>query len=40
MLVTDGDLAIEMLDKKSAKYSSRPTLQMGGELCEFAFRVL
>ncbi|KAF7967529.1 hypothetical protein HWV62_33982 [Athelia sp. TMB] len=32
LLVSDGDLAIEMLDKKSAKYSSRPVLQMGGEL--------
>ncbi|KZP25607.1 cytochrome P450 [Athelia psychrophila] len=32
MLISDGDLAIEMLDKKSAKYSSRPVLQMGGEL--------
>ncbi|KZP21003.1 cytochrome P450 [Athelia psychrophila] len=32
MLISDGDLAIEMLDKKSAKYSCRPVLQMGGEL--------
>lgn len=32
MIISDGKLAIEMLDKKSVKYSSRPTLPMGGEL--------
>ncbi|KAF7979163.1 hypothetical protein HWV62_43423 [Athelia sp. TMB] len=32
LLVSDGDLAVEMLGKKSLKYSSRPILQMGGEL--------
>lgn len=30
--ISDGNLAIEMLDKKSLKYSSRPILQMIGEL--------
>lgn len=34
LLVSDGDLAVEMLGKKSLKYSSRPILQMGGELCQ------
>lgn len=38
VILSDARLAFEMLDKRSVKYSDRPTLIFGGEmyvLCEF-----
>lgn len=37
MLVSDSKLVIDMLDKKSAKYSARPTMPMAGELSESVY---
>jgi hypothetical protein len=32
IILNSAEIAVDMLDKKSAKYSDRPVLPMGGEL--------
>jgi hypothetical protein len=33
VILNSAQMAVDILDKKSFKYSDRPIMQMGGELC-------